>query len=96
MSKKETYLVEIEYHESGESEVITMKTDDLAWSMTQYQRNRKPLTWEILDIKEPDVDLPYDDVPTLEDVEEIQQGIVNHESDNAKYTILNSCKRSIG
>ena len=60
-----------------------MKTDDLAWSMTQYQRNRKPLTWEILDIKEPDVDLPYDDVPTLEDVEEIQQGIVNHESDNA-------------
>ena len=38
MSKKETYLVEIEYHESGESEVITMKTDDLAWSMTQYQR----------------------------------------------------------
>ena len=70
-------------HESGESEVITMKTDDLAWSMTQYQRNRKPLTWEILDIKEPDVDLPYDDVPTLEDVEEIQQGIVNHESDNA-------------
>ena len=83
MSKKETYLGEIEYHESGESEVITMKTDDLAWSMTQYQRNRKPLTWEILDIKEPDVDLPYDDVPTLEDVEEIQQGIVNHESDNA-------------
>ena len=53
MSKKETYLVEIEYHESGESEVITMKTDDLAWSMTQYQRNRQPLTWELLDIKEP-------------------------------------------
>ena len=80
---KKEYLVEIKYHESGDREVITLKTDDLAWSMTQYQRNRQPLTWEILDIKEPDVDLPYDDVPTLEDVEEIQQGIVNHESDNA-------------
>ena len=55
MSKKETYLVEIEYHESGESEVITLKTDDLAWSMNQYQRNRQPFTWELLDVKENDV-----------------------------------------
>ena len=70
MSKKETYLVEIEYHESGESEVITMKTDDLAWSMTQYQRNRQPLTWELLDEKDdvccdlPDICSSCDD-PTL-------------------------------
>ena len=47
-------------------EVITLKTDDLAWSMNQYQRNRLPLTWELIDIKEPEVVLPYDDdEPTL-------------------------------
>ena len=33
-------------------EVITLNTDDLAWSMTQYQRNRLPLTWELLDKKD--------------------------------------------
>ena len=60
MEKKE-YLVEITYAESGEHEVVTIKTDDLAWSMNQYQRNRLPLTWELLDIKEPDVVLPYED-----------------------------------
>ena len=60
MEKKE-YLVEITYVESGDSEVITLKTDDLAWSMNQYQRNRLPLTWELLDIKEPDVVLPMEE-----------------------------------
>ena len=82
MEKKE-YLVEITYAESGEEEVITLKTDDLAWSMNQYQRNRLPLTWELLDVKEPNVKTPYDDDYTLEDVNMIQQGIKNHESDNA-------------
>ena len=82
MEKKE-YLVEITYIESEDSEVITLKTDDLAWSMNQYQRNRLPLTWELLDVKEPDVELPYDDDYTLEDVNMIQQGIKNHESDNS-------------
>ena len=82
MEKKE-HLIEITYNESGDSEVITLKTDDLAWSMNQYQRNRLPLTWELLDIKEPDVELPYDDDYTLEDVNMIQQGIKNHESDNS-------------
>ena len=38
MEKKE-HLIEITYNESGDSEVITLKTDDLAWSMNQYQRN---------------------------------------------------------
>ena len=56
MEKKE-HLIEITYNESGNSEVITLKTDDLAWSMNQYQRNRLPLTWELLDIKEPDITL---------------------------------------
>ena len=82
MEKKE-YLVEITYVESEDSEVITLKTDDLAWSMNQYQRNRLPLIWELLDIKEPDVELPYDDDYTLEDVNMIQQGIKNYESDNS-------------
>ena len=82
MEKKE-HLIEITYNESGESEVITLNTDDLAWSMNQYQRNRLPLTWELLDIKEPEVVLPYDDDYTLEDVNMIQQGIKNHESDNS-------------
>ena len=74
MEKKE-YLIEITYHESGNSEVTTLKTDDLAWSMNQYQRNRKPFTWEILDVKEK--------LPTLDDVELIQQGIENYKNDNS-------------
>tara|TARA_B100000900_G_scaffold10355_1_gene8511 strand:- start:150 stop:401 length:252 start_codon:yes stop_codon:yes gene_type:complete len=83
MAEKKKHLIEITYNESGDSEVITLKTDDLAWSMNQYQRNRLPLTWELLDIKEPEVVLPYDDDYTLEDVNMIQQGIKNHESDNS-------------
>ena len=82
MEKKE-YLVEITYVESEDSEVITLKTDDLAWSMNQYQRNRLPLTWELLDVKEPDVELPYDDDYTLRDVNMIQQGIKNNKSDES-------------
>tara|TARA_A100001015_G_scaffold306267_1_gene400289 strand:- start:179 stop:427 length:249 start_codon:yes stop_codon:yes gene_type:complete len=82
MEKKE-YLIEITYHESGNKEVTTLKTDDLAWSMNQYQRNRLPLTWELLDVKEPDVELPYDDDYTLRDVNMIQQGIKNNKSDES-------------
>tara|TARA_A100001011_G_scaffold14760_1_gene15556 strand:- start:650 stop:898 length:249 start_codon:yes stop_codon:yes gene_type:complete len=82
MEKKE-YLVEVTYVESEESEIVTMKTDDLAWSMNQYQRNRLPLTWELLDVKEPDVELPYDDDYTLRDVNMIQQGIKNNKSDES-------------
>ncbi len=74
--EKKKHLIEITYHESGNQEVITLNTDDLAWSMNQYQRNRQPLTWELLDVVE-------EKKPTLEDVEMIQQGIKNHESDNA-------------
>ena len=60
MEKKE-HLIEITYHESGNKEVITLNTDDLAWSMNQYQRNRQPLTWELLDVKEPEVVLPIEE-----------------------------------
>jgi|TARA_A100001388_G_scaffold18673_1_gene12319 hypothetical protein len=74
--EKKKHLIEITYHESGNQEVITLNTDDLAWSMNQYQRNRQPLTWELLDVVE-------EKKPTLEDVEMIQQGIKNYESDNS-------------
>ena len=87
MEKKE-YLIEITYHESGNKEVERITTDDLAWSMNQYQRNRLPLTWELLD----EVDCcgdgccderPEVDHATLEDLEMIHQAIVNNESDNS-------------
>ena len=74
--QKKKHLIEITYNQSGESEVIILNTDDLAWSMNQYQRNRQPLTWELLDVVE-------EKKPTLEDVEMIQQGIKNYESDNS-------------
>ena len=81
--QKKKHLIEITYNQSGKSEVIILNTDDLAWSMNQYQRNRQPLSWELLDVKEPDVVLPYDDDYTLEDVNMIEQGIKNRESDNS-------------
>ena len=81
--RKKEYLIEITYSQSNKQEVITLKTDDLAWSMNQYQRNRLPLTWELLDVKEPDVELPYDDDYTLRDVNMIQQGIKNNKSDES-------------
>ncbi len=46
--KKEKFVIEITYNESGKKEIIKLVTDDLAWSMSQYQRNRLPLTWEII------------------------------------------------
>ena len=32
----------------GEKYTIDIKTDNLNWSMEQYQRNRDPLNWEVL------------------------------------------------
>ena len=102
--EKKKHLIEITYHESGNQEVITLNTDDLAWSMNQYQRNRLPLTWELLDEDDCCGDdccddgewemeyihglgnrytRPKLDNATLEDLEMIHQGIVNHESDNS-------------
>jgi hypothetical protein len=31
-----------------EPELITLKTDDIDWSMREYQRNRPPFKWEII------------------------------------------------
>jgi len=51
MGDKFTYLIEIMYHDTHNTEVVTITTDDLNWSMNQYQRNRKPFEWEKLDWK---------------------------------------------
>ncbi len=56
--------------------------------MNQYQRNRLPLTWEIVDEKDCCGDGCCDERPevdhaTLDDLDMIHQGIVNHESDNS-------------
>ena len=52
ISKRKTYLVEIMYYENHNTENITITTDNINWFMTQYQRNRKPFSWEILDWKQ--------------------------------------------
>ena len=52
ISKGKTYLVEIMWYENHNTENITITTDNINWSMTQYQRNRKPFSWEILDWKQ--------------------------------------------
>lgn len=47
--KKMKYEIEITYApHSKENEVITLRTEDIEWSMSQYQRNRLPFTWEIV------------------------------------------------
>ena len=35
--------------------VIELTTDDINWSMKQYQRNRDVFEWEILEVNEYDV-----------------------------------------
>ena len=52
ISKRKTYLIEIMYHENHNTEVVTLTTDNINWSMTEFQRNRKPFAWEILDWKQ--------------------------------------------
>lgn len=34
---------------------IELTTDDINWSMKQYQRNREAFDWEILEVNEYDV-----------------------------------------
>ena len=51
MSDKITYLVEIMYYDTHNPELLTISTEDLEVSMTEYQRNRKPFDWEKLDWK---------------------------------------------
>ena len=49
--EKWTYLIEVTYKDTHNSEVVTITTSDVNWSMNEYQRNRKPLEYEIIDWK---------------------------------------------
>jgi|TARA_R100000084_G_scaffold47626_1_gene19704 hypothetical protein len=44
---KERYIIEITYHNDKKSEEVELITDDIDWSMEQYQRNRQPFKWKI-------------------------------------------------
>lgn len=43
-----TYKIRIQEYGSVSYD-IELTTDDIEWSMDQYQRNRKPFTWEIIE-----------------------------------------------
>ena len=43
------YLIEITDSKSKEVEEIVLETDRLEWSMEQYQRNREPFTWKVIE-----------------------------------------------
>ena len=49
--EKWTYLIEVTYKSTHNSEVVTITTSDVNWSMNEYQRNRKPFEYEIIDWK---------------------------------------------
>lgn len=36
---------------NGSSHIINMRTDRLEWAMEQYERNRGPLKWEVIETK---------------------------------------------
>lgn len=42
------YNIKLTYLD-GSTDDIEITTKDLEWSMNQYQRNREPFTWEVLD-----------------------------------------------
>ena len=49
---KERYIIEIKYKVSDffpddKVEEVDITTDDINWSMEQYQRNRQPFDWKI-------------------------------------------------
>jgi len=42
------YNIQLTYLD-GSTDEIEITTDNLEWFMNQYQRNRKPFTWKVLD-----------------------------------------------
>jgi hypothetical protein len=50
---KKRYHIEINYFNSNEeAEVVELETEDIEWSMDQYQRNREPLNWKIVKVED--------------------------------------------
>ena len=43
---KKRYIIEIKYSDDKVEE-LDISTDDIKWSMEQYQRNRQPFDWKI-------------------------------------------------
>jgi len=43
------YLIQVRYSEYKEVEEMVLETDRLDWSMEQYQRNRQPFTWRVVE-----------------------------------------------
>lgn len=43
------YTIEIKYT-SGVVEIENFKTEDINWTMEQYQRNRAPFSWTIKEV----------------------------------------------
>ena len=41
------FILEIKDIETGDTYEEWISTDDIYWSMKQYQRNRKPLEWKV-------------------------------------------------
>lgn len=48
MSKK--YTIKLSYID-GRKEVIELQTNNIEWSMDQYQRNREPFDYQIISVK---------------------------------------------
>lgn len=54
MAEIKKYTIELTYvgffptFERGNKEIITIRTNNIKWSMTQYQRNRDPFNWRII------------------------------------------------
>ena len=48
------YKIQITYlNESDiQPEVVELNTDNINWTMEQYQRNRNPFNWKVLNEKE--------------------------------------------
>ena len=51
MQDRFEYLIEVTYYDTHKTEVVTITTEDIKWSMNEYQRNRKPFEYEIIDWK---------------------------------------------
>ena len=43
------YKIKITYKETNKEEIITIKSQNIKWSMNQYQRNRKPFDWSVIE-----------------------------------------------
>ena len=48
MEDRFEYLIEVTYYDTHNTEVVTITTSDIKWSMKEYQRNRKPLNMKSL------------------------------------------------